>query len=101
MADARIKNLGRDREQPTYRECDDANCLGSSASDTNVTVSWGFKLNSTVKVGDPLNTGSRIDPIPGLDLSLEWSMSSILKKQQGVDQFFVRGDGVTDHVNLY
>jgi hypothetical protein len=68
---------------------------------THVDVSWGFTLNSSVKVGEPLNTGTTLDPVPGIDLGLEWSMSSMLKKTQGVDQFFVRGDGPTSHVNLY
>lgn len=68
---------------------------------TNINVAWGFTLNSKVNVGQPLNTGTAIDPIPGLDLGLEWSMSSVLKKSQGTDQFYVRGDGTSTHVNLY
>ncbi len=68
---------------------------------TNINVAWGFTLNSQVVVGQPLNTGTMKDPVPGLDLGLEWSMSSILKKSQGVDQFYVRGDGSSTHVNLY
>lgn len=68
---------------------------------SSVNITWGFTLNSQVNVGEPLNTGTRLDPIPGVDLSLEWSMSSMLKKSQGVDQFFVRGDGASTHVNLY
>lgn len=66
---------------------------------TNVDVSWGFTLNSQVNVGQPLNTGTRANPVPGVDLGLEWSMSSILKKTQGIDQFHVRGDGTSTHVN--
>ncbi|MDZ4081296.1 MAG: hypothetical protein U1E10_00040 [Bdellovibrionales bacterium] len=68
---------------------------------TNINVSWGFTLNSKVTVGQPLNTGTMANPIPGLDLGLEWSMSSVLKKSQGTDQFYVRGDGTSTHVNLY
>ncbi len=66
---------------------------------TAVDVSWGFTLNSNVKVGEALNTGTTQNPVPGIDLGLEWSMSSMLKKTQGVDQFYVRGDGTTAHVN--
>lgn len=68
---------------------------------TSVNVSWGFTLNSKVNVGQPLNTGTALDPVPGIDLGLEWSMSSMLKKSQGTDQFYVRGDGTSSHVNLY
>ncbi len=68
---------------------------------TKVSVAWGFSLDSDVKVGQPLNTGTRSNPIPGIDLSLEWSMRSVFKKMQGIDQFHVRGDGESSHVNLY
>ncbi|MDX9730722.1 MAG: hypothetical protein RBT63_03035 [Bdellovibrionales bacterium] len=67
---------------------------------TGVDVSWGFTLNSEVKVGAPLNTGTKQSPIPGVDLALNWNMSSILKKAQGTDQFFVRGDGTSTHTSL-
>lgn len=67
---------------------------------TAVDVSWGFTLNSNVKVGEPLNTGSSANPIPGVDLALEWTMSSMLKKTKGTDQFYVRGDGRVSHVTL-
>ncbi len=66
---------------------------------TDVQVAWGFTLNSDVKVGDPLNTGTIADPVPAIGLGLEWSMSSLLKKTQGQDEFFVRGDGTAVHVN--
>ncbi len=68
---------------------------------TNVDVSWGFTLDSNVKVGEPLNTGSSTNPVPGIDLGLEWTMSSMLKKTKGTDQFYVRGDGSVSHVTLY
>lgn len=68
---------------------------------SNVSVSWGFTLNSKVQVGEPLNTGTVRDPVPSVDLGLDWSMSSVLKKMQGLDQFNVRGDGTTAHVNLF
>lgn len=66
---------------------------------TNVSASWGFTLDSSVKVGEPLNGGTRLDPIPGIGLGLEWSMSSFLSKRLGRDQFYVRGDGTTSFVN--
>ncbi|HRK08199.1 MAG TPA: hypothetical protein PLZ57_10555 [Pseudobdellovibrionaceae bacterium] len=65
-----------------------------------VDVAWGFTLNSDVQVGQPINTGSAASPTPGVDLTVQWEMKSILKVIQGRDQFFVRGDGSSHHTTL-
>lgn len=67
---------------------------------TNVDVSWGFKLASSVEVGTPVNTGTLESPVPGVDLQLKWQMDSILKHLEGRNQFFVRGDGSVTHTML-
>ncbi len=67
---------------------------------TAVDVAWGFTLNSDVQVGQPINTGSAASPTPGVDLTVQWEMKSILKVIQGRDQFFVRGDGSSHHTTL-
>lgn len=64
---------------------------------SQVSVSWGYTLNSGVEVGQTVNTGTAESPIPGVALNLKYSMSTILKKGQGVDSFFVRGNGAMTH----
>lgn len=68
---------------------------------TAVEVMWGFKLGSELAVGTTLNTGTYENPVPGVDLTVQWKMDSILKHLEGRDQFFVRGDGSNKHVTLH
>lgn len=64
---------------------------------SNISVAWGFALNSSVEVGDALNTGSEENPVPGIELQLKWSMDSVLKHLEGRDVFFVKGNGSVVH----
>ena len=64
---------------------------------TQVSVAWAYTLNSGVEVGQIVNTGTAENPIPGVSLDLKYSISTILKKGQGVDSFFVRGNGAMTH----
>lgn len=64
---------------------------------TQVDVAWGYTLNSNVEVGQILNMGTVDNPTPGVDLQLKYSMKTLLKKSQGVDSFFVGGNGSLKH----
>lgn len=67
---------------------------------TNVDVMWGgFELNSEVEVGNALNTATKDNPVPALDLQLKWQMRSILSHLQGNDAFYISGDGKINFVN--
>lgn len=62
-----------------------------------VSVVWGYTLNSNVEVGQIVNTGTKTAPVPGVAMNLKYGISTILKKSEGVDQFFVRGNGAMTH----
>lgn len=64
---------------------------------SKVSVSWGYTLNSSVQVGQIVNTGTVESPIPGVALNLHYGMKTILKKSEGIDSFFVRGNGAMTH----
>ncbi len=57
-----------------------------------VDISWGFKFDSDVEVGDVMNMGTVEDPIVGVHMQIQWKIHSMLKHSQGIDSFFVRGD---------
>ena len=63
-------------------------------------VWWGYNLNSQVNVGQVVNTGSLDNPTPGINLELQYAISTIFKHNEGRDNFFVRGDGSVSHVTL-
>lgn len=61
-------------------------------------VNWGFTLNADVEVGDVVNTGTKENPIPGVELQLKWKADSLVKHEQGRESFFIRGDGRVAHI---
>jgi hypothetical protein len=66
---------------------------------TQVNVLWAFTLNSEAQIGTVVNTSSKDDPTPGVDLQVRWKMDSVLKHAEGVEAFFVKGDGTQVTVN--
>jgi hypothetical protein len=61
-------------------------------------VGWGFNLDSSVEFGEPVNTGSMVEPRAGLELQIVWKMGSIFSRREGRDSFFVRGDGTSQQL---
>lgn len=60
---------------------------------TSISVAWAYTLNSSVEVGQILNTGTVESPVPSVDLQLKWGAKTILSSKQGVESFYVKGDG--------
>lgn len=66
---------------------------------TNIDVSWGFSLDSSIEVGEAINTSTKDNPTPGIDLQVKWVMDSVVSHSEGRDSFFVKGDGEITHIN--
>jgi hypothetical protein len=64
---------------------------------TRVEVSWGYNLNSSVEVGQVLNTGTVASPVPAVDLHLKYRTKTLMTDLQGVEGFYVKGDGSLQH----
>lgn len=54
---------------------------------------FGFDFSATMKVGGIQNQGTRQNPIAGVTLLMEYTMSSFLVVQNRVDTFFITGLG--------
>ncbi len=66
---------------------------------TTIEVSWGYTLNSNVEIGQILNAGTVDSPIPAVDMQLKYVTKTILKEGQGIDSFYIKGDGSMSHVS--
>ena len=64
----------------------------------NISVAWGYTLNSNVDVGQILNMGTVDSPVPGVDMSVKWKITTILSEKDTVESFFVQGDGAMKHI---
>lgn len=56
-------------------------------------VLWGFQMDAVVEVGQVLNTGTKDDPVAGMEMGMKWIAKSPLKESRGQVRFFVQGDG--------
>jgi hypothetical protein len=65
---------------------------------SDVYVAWGFKLEVDAEVGDTINTGTKANPIPGVDIGTHWKVGSVMTKTEGRDVFFLKGNGDMIHL---
>jgi hypothetical protein len=65
---------------------------------TTIDVSWGYTINALVEVGQTVNMGTKENPVPAIDLQLQWKIDSVLKHMEGRDSFIVKGDGTMVHI---
>jgi hypothetical protein len=56
-------------------------------------VAWGFKFDAEVNVGRAINTGTRQNPLAGLQIQVRWNIKSVVKEGIQTENYFVQGDG--------
>lgn len=57
----------------------------------NVYVAWGFKFDATAEIPSVFNTGSKADPVAGMQMMLDWKVTSPLAHIQQAESYFVSG----------
>ncbi len=57
-----------------------------------VDVGWGFKFDSRFEVADIINAGTKASPVVGAHFQLQWRLHSLMKRTQGVDPYYLKGD---------
>ncbi|WII71209.1 hypothetical protein QJS83_12135 [Bdellovibrio sp. 22V] len=58
----------------------------------NVSVGWGFQLDATAVIPSVFNTGSKRDPVAGMQMNMEWKVTSPMAHEQSVESYFVSGE---------
>jgi hypothetical protein len=58
-----------------------------------IQVKWGQSFDANVRIANSLNLGSQQDPIAGLELSLEWTITNPITEIQSKRVYFVDGLG--------
>lgn len=59
----------------------------------DVSVLWGQNFDARVSVGSVLNIGEAESPVAGMEVSLEWNISNVLKDFKSRRTYFVDGYG--------
>ncbi len=60
---------------------------------TKVDVAWGYTLDASAKILDPVNLGTVEDPIGGLEAQITWTIDTIVKHGEKTVPIFVDGLG--------
>ncbi|MEN0058152.1 MAG: hypothetical protein AAGB31_04910 [Bdellovibrio sp.] len=57
----------------------------------NVSVGWGFTFDATAAIPSVFNTGSKQNPVAGMQMNMEWKVTSPVAYEQGTESYFVSG----------
>lgn len=60
---------------------------------SNLEVSWGYSFKSEVEVADPVNLGTKTNPVAGVELRVIWKVDTVMKHQTKSLDLFIEGDG--------
>lgn len=61
---------------------------------TYLKVLWGYRFNAQGSIPEILNLGTEKNPIAGMNIFLNWSVSTVVKHEQVTRQYTVQGDGL-------
>ncbi|KHD89430.1 MAG: hypothetical protein OM95_03440 [Bdellovibrio sp. ArHS] len=64
----------------------------------NVSVGWGFQLDATAVIPSVFNTGSKRDPVAGMQMNMEWKVTSPMAHEQSTETYFVSGENKLVHM---
>lgn len=59
-----------------------------------LSVLWGYTVSSKVQVGQTVNIATADNPVPAVELELDWSIDTVLKHEEGRENYFVQGNGL-------
>jgi hypothetical protein len=57
-------------------------------------VAWGYKFNASGMVLNVTNAGTKDSPMAAMELSLNWSVDTVLKHMGQSVRYYIRGDGL-------
>lgn len=81
----------------TYTAGGSANGVGKYLTNAtfmpaNVSVGWGFQFDAAAAIPSVFNTGSKVDPVAGMQMNMEWKVTSPVAYEQGTETYFVSGE---------
>ncbi len=65
----------------------------------NLSVAWGFKFDAKGAIPSVFNMGSRQTPVAGMQMNLEWKVTSPVAHEQAVESFHVSGMNELVHLD--
>lgn len=72
---------------------------GATIIPADLYVAWGFKFNSNVTIPTVVNTGTEQYPVGGIQMNVNWDVSTVINHHQQTSSFFVDGNGLLKAMN--
>ncbi|MFZ4403042.1 MAG: hypothetical protein ACOYOK_02975 [Pseudobdellovibrionaceae bacterium] len=66
--------------------------INATVIPAKVDVAWGFTFNAAANVPAVFNTGTKEDPVSGMQLQIKWDLSTALKHTEQTESFYISGD---------
>jgi hypothetical protein len=60
----------------------------------NLDVKWGWSFEANATVPTVFNTGTRANPVAGMNLLLEWKVSTLMNENIQTNEYFIGGNGL-------
>jgi len=67
-------------------------------SPAEVKVAWGYNLAANAEVPSVFNTGSKEQPVAGMQMLMKWKVNTVMNHLERTDTFYVGGNNVMKHL---
>jgi hypothetical protein len=64
----------------------------------DMNIAWGFTFNANAEVPSVFNTGSREQPVAGMQLLMKWNVDTVMNHVEQTETFYVGGDNTMKHL---
>lgn len=65
----------------------------------NLAVAWGFNFDAKALVPVVFNTGTKANPLAGMQIEVNWTVKTPMKFEQRSSAFFIQGDGLSKYLD--
>lgn len=64
----------------------------------DLNVSWGFNITANAEVPSVFNTGSKEQPVAGMQMLMKWKIATVMSHIEQAETFYVGGDNTMKHL---
>ncbi|MGZ3775322.1 MAG: hypothetical protein ACXVCY_09250 [Pseudobdellovibrionaceae bacterium] len=68
----------------------------ASFQPANLNVAWGFNFDASATIPSVFNTGSKAEPVAGMQMNMEWKVTNVATHIQHAESFYVSGDNTME-----
>jgi len=70
----------------------------ASISPADLKVAWGYNISANAEVPSVFNTGTKEQPVAGMQMLMKWNIKTVVSHLERADTFYVGGNNVMKHL---